>query len=120
MLKRLMLASFALAFCAAAAAQGDDEPDFLKPIDFVPQALGSYSWKVTTSSDEAQALFNQGIQLRWAYNMDESARSMASARRADPDCAMCYWGEAFGLGAYLNGGMEENRAPYARACHRAG
>lgn len=114
MLKRLILAGVALALCGLAAAQ-DEEPDFLKPIDLVPQALGSYSWKITTSSAEAQALFNQGIQLRWAYNMDESARSMASARRADPECAMCYWGEAFGLGAYLNGRMEPNRAPYARA-----
>jgi len=113
MMKKIFLLGLTLVTFGMAVA--DDDPDFLKPIELVPQALGSYSWKITTESPEAQALFNQGIQLRWAYNMDESARSMASARRADPDCAMCYWGEAFGLGAFLNGRMEPNRAPYAHA-----
>ena len=53
------------------------------------------------------------MQLRWAYNMDEAARSMATARNLDPTCAMCFWGEAFALGSFLNGGMTAEKAPHA-------
>jgi len=87
--------------------------DFQAPIDYLADALGSYEWPVTTSSEQAQQYFNQGMQLRWAYNINEAARSMAEARRLDPECAMCYWGEAFALGSYLNGGMTDLKAPYA-------
>jgi len=88
---------------------------FLETIELIPQALGDYGWPVTTDSIEAQAFFNQGMQLRWAYNMNEAARSMATARRTDPTCAMCYWGEAFALGSFLNGGMTAEKAPHAHA-----
>ena len=74
---------------------GDDVASFTDPIDYIPDALGSYHWPVTTSSPQAQGYFDQGMQLRWAYNVNEAARSMAEARRLDPECAMCYWGEAF-------------------------
>jgi hypothetical protein len=90
-----------------------DVADFQAPIDYLADALGSYQWKITTDSPQAQAYFNQGMQLRWAYNVNEAARSMAEARRLDPECAMCYWGEAFGLGSFLNGGMSALKAPYA-------
>lgn len=87
--------------------------DFQAPIDYLADALGSYSWPVTTDSEQAQQYFNQGMQLRWAYNVNEAARSMAEARRIDPECAMCYWGEAFALGSFLNGGMTDLKAEYA-------
>ena len=93
----------------------DDEVSFDEPIDLLPQALGPYSWSITTSSERAQAYFTQGMQLRYAYNVDEAARSMVEARRVDPNCAMCYWGEAFALGSYLNGGMTDEAAPHAHA-----
>jgi len=96
------------------AADLADE-DVLPSIDLIPQALGDHNWPIGTDNDDAQALFDQGMQLRWAYNMKESARSMATARRADPNCAMCYWGEAFSLGSFLNGGMTAENAPYAHA-----
>ena len=78
---------------------------FDKPIDYIPEALGPWEWKITTSDQRAQNYFKQGMQLRWAYNVNEAARSMAEARRIDPNCAMCYWGEAFALGSFLNGHM---------------
>lgn len=88
---------------------------FEEPIDYIPSALGSYEWKITTDEEMAQAYFKQGMQLRWAYNVDEAARSMAEARRVDPECAMCYWGEAFALGSFLNGVMSEEKGPFAHA-----
>ena len=92
---------------------GDDVSAFTAPIDYIEAALGSYHWAITTGSEQAQNYFDQGMQLRWGYNMNEAARSMAEARRLDPECAMCYWGEAFGLGSFLNGGMSATKAPYA-------
>ncbi|MEX2126463.1 MAG: hypothetical protein WD795_21390 [Woeseia sp.] len=89
--------------------------DFLRPIDLIPEALGPYTWTVTTNDEKAQAYFSQGMQLRYAFNVDEAARSMAEARRIDPDCAMCYWGEAFALGSFLNRPMTEEKAPHAYA-----
>ena len=55
------------------------------------------------------------MQLRWAYNVNEAARSMATARRLDPKCAMCWWGEAFALGSFLNGGMTKENSVLAHA-----
>ena len=86
---------------------------FQEPIDYIPDALGSYDWQITTDNPRAQQYFKQGMQLRWAYNVNEAARSMAEARRLDPDCAMCYWGEAFALGSFLNGVMSAEKGPYA-------
>ncbi|NNC64143.1 MAG: hypothetical protein HKN84_05115 [Gammaproteobacteria bacterium] len=85
------------------------------PIDLIPAATGSHVWTISTQDPRAQAYFNQGMQLRWAYNMDEAARSMAEARRIDPQCAMCFWGEAFALGSFLNQGMSAEKASYANA-----
>lgn len=102
------------------AAELADE-DKLPLIKLIPQALGPSNWAISTDNPHAQALYDQGMQLRWAYNMKEGARSMATARRADPECAMCYWGEAFLLGSFLNGGMTAENAPFAHAAiSRAG
>jgi hypothetical protein len=106
-----------LAGCAGGTPQnevmGMDSESFQAPIDFIPAALGSYSWEITTDNEQAQSYFDQAMQLRYAYNVNEAARSMAEARRLDPECAMCYWGEAFALGSFLNGGMTAEKAPYA-------
>ena len=90
------------------------ESSYDKPIDYIPEALGEWEWKVTTSEQGAQDYFKQGMQLRWAYNVNEAARSMAEARRIDPNCAMCYWGEAFALGSFLNGHMTTEKGMRAR------
>lgn len=90
-------------------------PDFQSPIVLLADTLGDYEWSITTSKPKAQEYFRQGMQLRWGFNMLESAQSMAEARREDPECAMCYWGEAFSLGSFLNGGMNKEKAGYAHA-----
>lgn len=96
----------------ASAFAASDEP---APIPLVPSALGPYSWAITTNKQEAQAYFDQGMQLRYGYSMGEAARSMAEARRIDPGCAMCYWGEAFALGSFLNQPMTVDNARLAHA-----
>ena len=93
-------------------------PGFLEPIELFPKATGPLSWKITTGSETAQAYFDQGLQLRYAYGVNEAARSFHAATQADPDCAMCYWGEAYALGSYLNGAISAEKAPYALAAIR--
>jgi tetratricopeptide (TPR) repeat protein len=104
-----ILLGFAVTTSAAGA---DDGPE---AIPLIPSALGPYSWSITTTDERAQAYFDQGMQLRYGYSMDEAARSMAEARRIDPACAMCFWGEAFALGSFLNRPMTVENARLAHA-----
>jgi len=64
--------------------------------------LGSFHRAVTTTSPEAQAYFDQGMRLLWAFNHDESSRSFAKAAAIDPGCAMCLWGVALTVGPNYN------------------
>src|SRR6185437_2772824 len=66
------------------------------------EGLGAFHRKITTSSDEAQRYFDQGMRLMWAFNHDESTRSFARAAELDPRCAMCYWGVALTVGPNYN------------------
>lgn len=57
---------------------------------------------VTTSSSEAQRLFDEGLHLAWGFNHLEAARAFRAAIEADPGCAMCHWGLALVLGPNIN------------------
>ena len=65
------------------------------------EGLGSHIHKVTTNQD-SQIYFNQGLILAFAFNHAESIRSFKAAQRLDPNCAMCYWGEALSRGPNIN------------------
>ena len=104
-----------LVACANSESGDSDTPKFHQPIELLHNTLGAYEWNISTSNAKAQEYFRQGMQMRWGFNMPESARSMAEARRLDAECAMCYWGEAFALGSFLNGGMSDKKAGYAHS-----
>jgi tetratricopeptide (TPR) repeat protein len=53
---------------------------------------------------QAQAFFDQGLGQLWGFDYDEALESFREARRLDPACAMCSWGEALALGPYINSG----------------
>ncbi len=67
--------------------------------------LGTLSMPVTTQAPKAQAYFNQGLRLTFGFNHAEAARAFRAARTIDPDCAMCWWGEALVLGPNINAPM---------------
>jgi tetratricopeptide (TPR) repeat protein len=69
--------------------------------------LGDLSYSITTNSELAQRYFDQGLRLAYAFNHAEALRAFREAQRQDPDCAMCYWGEAFVLGPNINAPMDE-------------
>ena len=64
--------------------------------------MGSHRHKITTNDSGAQRYFNQGLVIDFAFNHAESVRSFKAAQILDPDCAMCYWGEALALGPNIN------------------
>jgi tetratricopeptide (TPR) repeat protein len=66
------------------------------------EGLGDFHRQVSTSSEDAQKYFDQGMRLMWAFNHDESTRSFARAAQLDPQCAMCYWGAALTVGPNYN------------------
>lgn len=86
-----------------AASFADSEPP-------IWDGLGSISYKITTSNERAQAFFNQGLRLAYAFNHDEARRAFRAAQKLDPDCAMCFWGEAMVLGPNINLPMPEDAA----------
>ena len=68
--------------------------------------LGSLSRPITTSAATAQQYFDQGLRLTFGFGRAEAVRSFREASVHDPDCAMCYWGEAWALGPYINSKMD--------------
>ncbi len=64
--------------------------------------MGNHNHPITTSDPDAQRYFNQGMIIDFAFNHAESARSFRAAQKLDPECAMCYWGEALALGPNIN------------------
>jgi tetratricopeptide (TPR) repeat protein len=66
------------------------------------EGMGNHQHPVTTRDPDAQKYFNQGLIIDFAFNHAESVRSFRAAQRLDPECAMCYWGEALALGPNIN------------------
>ncbi len=89
-----------------------------EPFPLYRAGLGDLTRKVTTSVPEAQAYFDQGLQLMYAFAKPEGLRSFQEASKADPSCAMCAWGEAWGWGPYLNGPMRSEDEPAAHQAAR--
>ncbi|MGI9290922.1 MAG: hypothetical protein ACR2QG_06565 [Gammaproteobacteria bacterium] len=77
--------------------------------------IGNHSFRVTTSVDESQAFFDQGLMLTYAFNHSEALRSFKEAARLDPANAMAWWGQALVLGSNINLPMMEYVAADARA-----
>ena len=101
-----------------AARQHDEHPmpaDFDQPIRLYASGLGAFNRPISSKSPEAQAYFNQGFQLMYAFAKPEAGRSFREAQRRDPSCAICYWGEAWAWGSYVNGRMTAQQAPRAYA-----
>ncbi|HEX6062968.1 MAG TPA: hypothetical protein VFZ04_02055, partial [Longimicrobiales bacterium] len=72
--------------------------------------LGSHEHPISTRVTQAQAYFNQGLRLTYGFNHAEAIRSFRAAQQLDPQCAMCYWGEALAFGPNINGAMDSASA----------
>ena len=82
--------------------------------------LGYVTHKITTANERVQVYFDQGLRLAYAFNHGEAQRAFRKAQKLDPDCAMCFWGEALVLGPNINLPMQEDAvAPAYAAAQKA-
>ncbi|MGB5237486.1 MAG: hypothetical protein WBN59_07600, partial [Flavobacteriaceae bacterium] len=71
------------------------EVDTTRQIAPLFENLGELHFEIGTNSERAQAFFNQGLRLTYAFNHAEAHRAFMEASRLDPDAAMTYWGQAY-------------------------
>ena len=83
------------------------------PVSGMAKPIGLYSdlslirFPVSTTSAKAARYFNQGLMLAYGFNHAGAVRSFRQAQRLDPECALCWWGEAWALGPNINAAMDE-------------
>ncbi len=80
-----------------------------RPISRVPlfENLGTLHHPITTSSNEAQQYFDQGLRFVYAFNHAEAIVAFEEAARLDPSAAMAYWGVALASGPNINAAMDK-------------
>ncbi|HEX7794962.1 MAG TPA: hypothetical protein VF456_11455, partial [Vicinamibacterales bacterium] len=85
----VVLASVVLAGHAAAQttpATRSVYERYTEPIQFYKTGLGDFKKPVSTKNAEAQAYFNQGFQMMYAFAKPEAVRSFRESWKRDPDC----------------------------------
>ncbi len=64
--------------------------------------IGGFHQGVSTKSKEAQAWFDRGLAMCYAFNHEEAVRCFERAHTADPGLAMALWGLAYAWGPNIN------------------
>ena len=80
--------------------------------------LGYAGLEPDSDNQEARAWFAQGVRLVWAFDEAEAIRAFQEAQRADPDCALCFFGEAWARGPTINLQPRTDELAAARAAAR--
>src|SRR6267143_809219 len=111
MISRLtILGLLAVVLCAAGFAQEHEHAVAAKNKTATLMAgLGDWRHPVSTTNAQAQAFFDQGLRLIYAFNHDEAERSFQRAAELDPKLAMAYWGIAEAVGPNYNDPASEDR-----------
>ncbi|MGD9590167.1 MAG: hypothetical protein AB7Q37_12490 [Pyrinomonadaceae bacterium] len=103
--RSILLTILAVSLAASVYAQhGDHKAPATsaasKPIELVTTDAITHR-KVATTNKQAQAYFDQGLTLYYAFNDGDAVRSFRRAAELDPQLAMAHWGVA--LAAYPRG-----------------
>ena len=85
------------------------------PIPLYSVGLGPFTRTISSTNYEAQKFFDQGFQMMYSFAKLDAVRSFRESWKRDPSCAICYWGEAWAWGSYLNGPMLPEHSPFAYA-----
>jgi len=136
-IRSILFASAALcgaALPAEGTADGSRPAPFLEAGEcFVPQdgtgadeapppvlvdGLGYAGIEADSDNAAARAWFAQGVRLIWAFDEAEAVRSFQQAQRLDPDCALCFFGEAWARGPTINLQPRTEEFAAARAAAR--
>ena len=101
-MKLLFIAFTVLLLFTGALAQHDHHSsNEAKPMT-LNTGLGEVSHPVSTSNQQAQRFFNQGLALVYGFNHDEAVRSFKRAAELDPKLAIAHWGVSLALGPNIN------------------
>ena len=114
---RHLLALGAALLPGALAGQGHEQHGTTDSMPLYAN-LGALHYAITTGDPMAQAYFDQGLRLYWAFNHAEAVRAFAEAERRDPACAMCAFGQALALGPNINAPMDSATGMQAWAAAR--
>ena len=68
----------------------------------IENGMGDGGFAIRTTSPQAQAWFNYGIKLFHAFYHADNKVAFDKAVAADPNCAMCLWGQALSRGPTQN------------------
>jgi tetratricopeptide (TPR) repeat protein len=68
----------------------------------IESGIGDGGFPVATTSRQAQDWFDYGIKLFHAFYHEDARQAFDNAAAADPDCAMCLWGQALSRGPTQN------------------
>ena len=101
---------------AAAVQTGAAAPPAVQQVA-VPDAI---RLPVTSADPEVRRWVRQGLLLAYGFNHGAAIHAFREAQRRDPQCAICFWGEAYALGPNINAPMEPRGAARRRSPRRPG
>ncbi|HET9353312.1 MAG TPA: tetratricopeptide repeat protein [Sphingomicrobium sp.] len=64
--------------------------------------LGKVHFPISSANPTVQRYFNQGMGFAYGFNHAAAIASFREGQRLDPNCAMCFWGEALAHGPNIN------------------
>jgi hypothetical protein len=102
----LVLLLLALAATASAQQHHTAPPGATTSAVALDSGLGPLHHGVSTRNPQAQAYFDQGLKLVFAFNHAVAIKSFQRAAELDPDLAMAHWGIALSLGPNINMPMD--------------
>jgi tetratricopeptide (TPR) repeat protein len=121
----LAVAAFLVLLAPAVAQQQPAAAPPAAPSPVAPQASAAPTFvrahhPVSTASDVAQAAFDDGLTLLYAFNPGDARRAFERASTADPRLAMAQWGIAMSHGININtsydpAAQRDGQAAIARA-----
>jgi hypothetical protein len=110
-----LIAAIAAALCMAGVSAHDAPGSGVDPGQAIDAGLGPLHHPVSTRNAQAQAFFDQGLKLVFAFNHEGAIAAFERAAELDPQLAMAHWGVALALGPNYNFPMspDAHQAAYA-------
>jgi Tfp pilus assembly protein PilF len=111
---------------ADAPAEKPKLPDKMSMTGLAPSKLAPnlclVRYRISTTSPDCQAFFDQGLGYFYSYVWMEAARSFETALQYDPDCPLAWWGlsralERWGKSNHTEALLKASKLQ-ARASHR--
>lgn len=100
------LAAFLVLLCPVFGSAHDSAPAGAVDTVALDPGLSRLHHPVSTRKPQAQAYFDQGLRLVYAFNHEAAIKSFQRAAALDPNLAMAYWGIALSYGPNINRSME--------------